>query len=172
MKIVFNKFVFIFVIFLFASSTYAVNKDEFHIHDPWIREAPPVAKVLAAYMVIGNHSDKPFTITTIISPMFKKVEIHESKIEDGIAKMQQIPELVIDPQQDLALSPGGNHLMLFEPNKILKHGDLVPLKFILSSGDSFSANAKVKKMVGSMKSMSDKKDGKKDGNEHEHRHDH
>ena len=62
-----------------------------HIHNAWVREAPPNAKMLAAYLIIENHSKNNVTLNTVTSPMFDKVEIHRTEIHDGMAHMVPNP---------------------------------------------------------------------------------
>jgi len=139
---------------LVTSSTlvYASDDADLHIHNPWIREAPPNTKILAAYMIIENHADKSFTITGASSPAFKKIEIHQSSTDGDMMRMEKKPELKINAKQRLVLEPGNIHLMLFNPEKILKHGDTVEIVFKLKNGDTLKANTKVKKVIGSMRS--------------------
>jgi len=140
------------IIFISSHSIFAATTDEVHAHNPWIREAPPNTKIHAAYMVFGNHTKKSFEIVKIASPVYKKIEMHETKTVDGVSTMEHVKEFSIGPNEHFVLQPGGSHLMLFYPEKSLKHGDIVPLEFTLSNGDLFSAEAKVKRVLGSIKS--------------------
>lgn len=131
--------------FAVCQFVYANENTNLHIHDPWIRETPPNAKVLAAYMVIENHTNKSFTIISASSVVFKKIEIHQSSVSDGMMRMEEKPTLTIKAKQKIRLEPGGIHLMLFNPRKALRQGDTVEIFFQLKSGDELKANAKVKK---------------------------
>ncbi len=124
---------------------YAKENTNIRIHNPWIREAPPNAKVLAAYMVIENHTDKPFTITGVSSVIFKKIEIHQSSVVDNMMRMEEKPTVTIKAKQKVNFEPGGIHLMLFNPRQALRQDDTVEIIFQLKSGEKLKANAKVKK---------------------------
>ena len=155
---------------LLVNTTYASDDIGLHIHDPWIKEAPPNATVLGAYMTIENHENKKFIITQITSPLFEKVEIHKSVTKDGMTTMEQRKRIVIHANKSFILQPGDYHLMLIKPTKPLKHGDLVPLTFTLENGKTIMAKAKVKKVLGSMNSQKGVKSAS--DNDHKHQHSH
>ena len=70
--------------------------------------------------------------------------IHNTIIEDGIASMDHIDDLEIPAKASVTLKPLGTHLMLMEPLKPLNIGDIVPLRFELSSGETFETTFVVK----------------------------
>ncbi|MCW8955338.1 MAG: copper chaperone PCu(A)C [Gammaproteobacteria bacterium] len=111
----------------------------------WIPEAPPVTKVMAAFMVFQNRSDKAVNIVEVSSPDFTHVEMHLSKIVDGVAKMLPQKQLSIPANSQLVLKPGSYHLMLYNPKKALKSGDTASLTITMSDGNQFTTKAIVKK---------------------------
>jgi hypothetical protein len=125
------------------------------IENAWVREAPPVAKMLAAYMTIENHTDKEHVLTGVTSASFKKVEMHKSMQKDGMATMQKQKQLTIPAGGEIKLQPGGYHLMLFNPSKPLKAGDEVSFTLTFANGSVTTITAKVKKATGGhdMKNM-------------------
>ena len=129
---------------------YANENIDLRIYDPWIREAPPNAKVLAAYMVIENHTNKSFTITGVSSVVFEKIEIHQSSVIDDMMRMEKKPALTIKAKQKVLLEPGGIHLMLFNPRKALRQGDTAEIIFQLKNGNELKTNAKIKKRTANL----------------------
>ena len=111
----------------------------------WIPEAPPVSKVMAAFMVFHNRSDKEINITEISSPDFSRVEMHLSKIVDGVAKMLPQKQLTVPANGQLVLKPGSFHLMLFNPKKALKSGDSAIINITINNDKGFDIKAMVKK---------------------------
>lgn len=97
------------------------------VTDAWIREAPPGAAAMAAYMLVVNPTKKGLSLTGVTSPAFEEVQMHVSEVKDGMAHMKQVPGFSLGPGQKLVFKPGGNHLMLMHPKKPLKKGDVVPL---------------------------------------------
>ncbi|TNF34714.1 MAG: copper chaperone PCu(A)C [Gammaproteobacteria bacterium] len=120
------------------------------IRGPWIPEAPPVSKVLAAFMVVENTSAQNEEIIGVESADFGHIEMHLSKEVDGVAKMIPQESLVIPAKGQLVLKPGSYHLMLFKPKRALKAGDNSELVIKLKSGSQFSVKFKVKQGGGMM----------------------
>jgi len=107
------------------------------VRDAWIREAPPTAGVLAAYMVISNAGTAPAAVSTFTSPDFGHVELHRTVMEGGVASMIPVDKLEIPAGASITLEPGGSHLMLIDPRRPLREGDTVTL--IFQDGDGHAS---------------------------------
>ena len=101
------------------------------IENSWIREMPPGAPTLAAYMTITNSAQSPVKITGISSTVSKLTELHEVKMENDLMRMQKLSELIIQPGESIELKQGSMHVMLVELTKSLQEGDEVEIKFEL-----------------------------------------
>lgn len=78
--------------------------------------APIPGKTMGAgYLSITNNTDDMISITRVESTHFESVQIHESVLEDGIAKMHRLDALTIPAHSTVKLEPGGKHLMLMRP---------------------------------------------------------
>ena len=97
--------------------------DSLEVDDAWIAEAPPVSKVLAAYMEIENETDQDRKAIAMQCEVFERVEFHRSTEKDGIARMERLDVLNIGAKSELELKPGGFHVMLFNPERRLRAGD-------------------------------------------------
>lgn len=97
------------------------------ISQPWVREAPPTARVMAGYMNISNTGADAVSVIAVSSPGFASVELHRTVVEDGIARMEPVGQLDIAAGSSVSLEPGGLHLMLIEPAQVLTEGDSVTL---------------------------------------------
>lgn len=115
------------------------------IDAPWIAEAPPVSKVLAAYMTITNTESEKLNINRVTSACFKKIEIHRTVLENGMASMEHQTELSIPASGKISLEPGGYHMMLFEPVVTLKAGDKCVLNISTTNEQTQSVTVSVKK---------------------------
>jgi len=104
------------------------------IFEPWVREAPPQASAMAAYMTIENVKKTPLKLVGARSPQFAKVEIHEIVTEDGMARMQEVKALTLAPGGKLVLEPGSTHVMLIGPKKPLPAGAPVELTLLWADG--------------------------------------
>ena len=119
--------------------------DAISVTNPWIREAPPGARALGAYMTITNHSSNAATLESISSPDFPRIEIHRTKMHEGMAHMFKQSSLRIQPGNSVALEPGGYHLMLMQPVRSLRSGDSVKLQLHFDNGEIVDISAVVRK---------------------------
>ena len=122
--------------------------------DAWVREAPPTATVLGAYLQLHNHTDRTLTLVHASSPDFKSVEIHRSSMSNGVARMTPVPRLVLKAQGVLSFEPGGLHLMLIEPHRELHAGDKVSITLHFTDHSEFEFSAPVQKSSGPGDNMS------------------
>ena len=77
-----------------------------------VLEPMPGTRMAAGYLVLENNSNEPITIEKVTSPQFTSVAMHETVIEDDVARMLSIAPLNIDPRSIIEFAPGGKHLML------------------------------------------------------------
>lgn len=75
----------------------------------------PGTQIAAAYLTLTNNSPATISISRILSNQYEAIEIHESTLQDGVAKMRRIPNLKIDSGSSVTLKRGGIHLMLISP---------------------------------------------------------
>lgn len=75
----------------------------------------PGTRMSAAYLSLTNTTNQTITITRVSSPSFESVQIHESVLEGGIARMVPLKSLTIPPGQTMPLARGAKHLMLLRP---------------------------------------------------------
>lgn len=103
-----------------------------------VYEPLPGRSMTAGYLTLTNHSAEAIRINRVSSPDFDAVELHESSLDDGVAKMRPIDAVVIAPGRSVTLQQGGLHLMLMRP----KPGrDTVTLNFYQDSTMLLSATA-------------------------------
>ena len=109
--------------------------------DVEITRAAPGAKMSAGYMTITNNSPEDIVITSISSPQFGVVELHETVIEDDISRMRRLDSLTIAAGTSVVLQRGGKHLMLMQPSGLSRDvtlhvhsGDAVLLSIATSLG--------------------------------------
>jgi len=132
-------------IFLFGQVAWATDQI-IQIDDPWVREAPPNVKSLAAYMTIENISEQPQILTSVSSSKFVNVMIHKTIThESGMTEMVHKSQLVIEPQSKVVLAPGGYHLMLMMPKNPIVAGDSVDFTLQFSDGKKIAIKVPVRK---------------------------
>ena len=104
------------------------------VTDAWVREAPPNAGAAAGYLALFNSGSGTVTVTGATSPDFGKVMMHRTEEADGQMRMRHLERLAIDAGGKHVFRPGGDHLMLMEPQARVAEGDEVRLK--LHCGDT------------------------------------
>ena len=75
----------------------------------------PGSGMSAGYLEITNNGGETLKITRVDSPEFGKIAIHETTLEDGVARMRPADAITVPPGQTIALERGGMHLMLMSP---------------------------------------------------------
>lgn len=99
--------------------------------DVEITRPVPGRHMSAGFLVLTSNSDEDIRITRVTSPQFGTVEMHETTIDDGIARMREMEQLVIPAHGSVTLERGGKHLMLMQARDV---GATVSLQ--LFSGDA------------------------------------
>jgi hypothetical protein len=92
--------------------------------DAWARATPPMATVAGGYLTVANDSAADDRLLRIESKIAKRIEIHEMRNDGGVMRMRQISDgLPLPAHGQLALKPGGYHLMLMGPAHALVAGE-------------------------------------------------
>ena len=106
------------------------------VKDPWIRAAPPGARMLAAYAVFENTGGSPRTLTGASSERFGLVEIHRTVQVDGVARMREVDAVEIPAGGEAVLEPGGLHLMLMRPVSDVTEGETIAFELHFDQGET------------------------------------
>ena len=53
------------------------------------------------------------TLTSVTSADAERVEMHESRRADGMTSMAELESIVVLPDSEVVMAPGGTHLMVF-----------------------------------------------------------
>lgn len=132
-------------LWLLLVATVQACDGELTISDAWIREAPPGAAMLAAYMTIHNDGDGDCLLTEVDSDRFAHVMLHRSITENGVARMTHEDHILIPAHGDLVLEPGGYHLMMPAPDQRLVIGDSARFVLQFDGGKSVQVEAPVRR---------------------------
>ncbi len=80
-----------------------------------VRITGPTPRMKAGYMTLTNNTDEAIRITRVSSPQFGRAEIHETFLENDVARMRPVGVLTIPAGDAARLEAGGKHLMLMQP---------------------------------------------------------
>jgi copper(I)-binding protein len=130
---------------LLFSAALAARADGITVRDAWVREAPPGAPVLAAYLTLENTGARAVKLTRVTSPDFESVMLHQTRVREGVATMVAVDTLTVPAQGRAAFVPGGDHLMLHGPRRALAAGARVTFHLHFDSGATLTVDAPVRR---------------------------
>ena len=110
------------------------------VEDVVLTRPLPGAHMGAGYMTLRNTTAEPISINRVTSPDLVSVAMHESVVDDGIARMHELQEIIIPPQQSVVFAPGGKHLMLRYPAAT---ADFVTLQFFADTAMLLSMQVRI-----------------------------
>ena len=97
------------------------------ISHPWSRATAPGMPMGVAYLTITNRGKAADVLVAASTPAAAQVEIHQTTMSDGMARMRPVQEVAIAPGRTVKIEPGGIHLMLVGLKQPLSPLDTVPL---------------------------------------------
>ncbi len=105
-----------------------VKAGDLVISQAWSRATPNGAKIGSGYLTIENKGATADRLVGVSADIAGKVEVHEMAMNNGVMTMRPLDNgLTIDPGKTVKLSPGGNHLMMFDLKTPLNQGDTLPV---------------------------------------------
>lgn len=121
-----TAFIAITTIPALAQTVVAVG--DLQIQGAFSRATLPRAPTGGAYFTIVNNGQVDDRLLSGTTPAAGKVELHEMKFENDIARMRELTEgLPIPAGQSVMLEPSGTHIMLTRLNHPLMEGETLPL---------------------------------------------
>ena len=99
---------------------------------------------MGGYATLRNGGPASLTISGARSDAFERVELHEMSMQGGVMRMRPLAGIVLQPRGEAKLAPGGTHLMLMQPQRALKVGDVVDVELLDASGAAHAAKFTVR----------------------------
>lgn len=96
-----------------------------------------------AFFTVSQGNGAPRKIAGVYVDGVGRTEMHESKMESGVATMSPVKDIPLEPGKAVEFKPGGKHVMLFDFGTGLTAGGTTELTVTLDNGDKISAIAKV-----------------------------
>lgn len=94
----------------------------------------------AGFMTISNPDAKADALTGVETPWAGQVQIHESSMTGGVARMQRVERVEVPAGGRVTFAPGGYHLMFMGLTRALKMGDTLPATLTFASGAKVKAS--------------------------------
>ncbi len=98
------------------------------IRNVWARASTQSNGLSAVYMLIQNTGDRPDRLLHAHCDVAETVELHETKMEGGVMKMQPVEGIDVPAHGTVELKPGGLHVMLIGLKRDLNPGDTIEVE--------------------------------------------
>ncbi|HMQ30799.1 MAG TPA: copper chaperone PCu(A)C [Chloroflexaceae bacterium] len=146
----------------------AVTAGSLTIRDPWLRPASPDAPAstampdatpapagghgmapmvtTGAYMTIANGGAEPDALLGVTAPpgLAEAVELHTVIEEGGMMRMRPVEQIEVPANGEVALKPGGFHIMFIGVRRELRAGDTVALSLEFARAGAVEVTAVVR----------------------------
>lgn len=116
----FLRFLLLSIVTLVLLAACSQPKSDIEVVEPWLRLMPEGVGSTAGFMTIKNNTDAPIVLEDVSLDWANHAMMHESKVVDGMAKMEHLDELVID--DELVFQPGAKHIMIMGVKEPLVEG--------------------------------------------------
>lgn len=113
------------------------------VEEAWVRLPAVKGQPGSAYFKLEAGSEGTRLIG-VSSPLASRIELHESRMKNGVAKMRRQKDVEFPSRGQLVFEPGGRHAMLFGIGKSVKPGDTIPLTFAFNVAPPVTVEAKVR----------------------------
>lgn len=112
------------------------------VRDAW---ALPLGQGMTGgvYLTIDNGTNRDERLVGAITDVAEAVEIHQTQIENDIARMQPFTSLDIPAGESLTVAPGGYHLMLVNLQRDLSVGENITVILHFESGSQLTVEVPV-----------------------------
>lgn len=114
------------------------------IVDGWLRAPPMPMPMMAGFARVQNPCPGAVVVTGARSAAFASVELHETRVVDGVSRMRAVERMPVMAGEETLLRPGGLHLMLMRPLAPLAEGDVARVEFLLADGRRIAADFEVR----------------------------
>lgn len=112
------------------------------VTEAWARLPAVQGRPGAAYFTIENNGPAA-RLVGVTSPDAQRIELHDSREEGGIMRMEPLHDLAIPANGSLSFEPGGKHAMLFDIAPKIQRGGTIRLTFTFDSAPTATIEASV-----------------------------
>ena len=138
-----NKFSPMLLLTAFSIVGCGESGPELSVAEVQIVAPAPGRSASVAYMTITNRGGTPAVLMRISSKQYATVELHETVLVNGVARMQALDYITIDANGSTGLAPGGKHVMLFEPSQAWLPDNNISLQLHFESGAILMVSAPI-----------------------------
>lgn len=115
------------------------------VEAPWVRATPPNAPVAGGFLTVHNRGSADDRLLAVESAAAQRVEIHEMRHVDGVARMRELePGLPLPAASTVELKPGGYHLMFIQPARPFVAGERIDATLVFEKAGRRDASFEVR----------------------------
>ncbi|WP_027804103.1 copper chaperone PCu(A)C [Paraburkholderia dilworthii] len=127
----------------FAASAHAAGAPAIAAKNAWVRWLPNNLPA-AGYVTLVNSGDKPVDLVDISSSDYGDAMLHQTVSNGSSQKMVMVDKLTVPAHGQVAIAPGGYHVMLENAKHKIAPGDTVHLTLKFSDGAALDTPFAVK----------------------------
>ncbi|GAB5388843.1 MAG: hypothetical protein Alpg2KO_18110 [Alphaproteobacteria bacterium] len=117
------------------------NQDGLKLTFGWGRATTPSMTASAAYVTFWNSNDFDDRLISATSPRADMVELHGMEMKDGVMRMFPLADGIDLPAgKEVALQPGGTHLMLMGLKSQIKQGETIQVTLTFETADPITVD--------------------------------
>ena len=105
------------------------------VPEAWARVQGDITGMSAGYFTIQNTGTTAVVVRSVSCTGIRMVTVHETRVENSMARMAPRDSLVAPAGQQVVMRPGGIHLMLMGLERPLNVGDTLRCTLRTSAGD-------------------------------------
>jgi copper(I)-binding protein len=115
------------------------------VEDAWARPSMGMERAAAAYLVLVNETGQADALVSADSPAAETVELHETTAgASGMMAMHPVERIELPTGEEVALEPGGLHVMLIDLVEELAAGDTIELTLTFEHAAPITVSATVR----------------------------
>ena len=109
---------------------------------PWSRPAAQGHNGVI-YLGIKNQGAAADRLVAVSTPLATKIEFHQSTMEEGIHRMEQVEGIDVPAGSEVTLAPGGLHVMLVDLKFMLMADESIPVTFTFERSGAITTGVSV-----------------------------
>jgi periplasmic copper chaperone A len=113
------------------------------VEEAWVRLPAVPGRPAAAYFTLRAYN-ADIRLAGVTSPEAERVELHDTRMENGVMRMAPLERAVIPAGRELAFEPGGAHAMLFGVSEGVRPGGRMALTFTFEGAAPIDVQAEVR----------------------------
>lgn len=128
-----------------AAQSHQHSQSTLEVHHAWAAPTPGGVDVSAGYLTISNHTQAQDRLVSASSPRAARIEVHEMSMDGGVMRMRPMEALVIPAGGEVALSPGGAHLMFYGVREPFVQGQTIPVRLTFANAGAVDVTLTVQR---------------------------